>query len=126
MRLSIQSNIIVMSVADVYTISTSQTMFNRIVTGWAVLFVLIWLAARARPDTYNAAIIPVSICLVASSHILGSMNELLQTSGGANFHFQTRKQSNECQTLDFCLQFITECVVVGMSVLILVKQTIDF
>lgn len=125
MRLSIQSSMIVMSVAHVYTVSTSQTMFNRIVTGWAVLFVLIWSIARARPDIYNAAIIPVSICLVASSHILGSMNELLQTSGGANFYFQTRKQSNNCQTLDFCLQFITECVVAGMSVLILVKQTID-
>lgn len=83
--------------------------------------VTLWRLTYVIPDTYNHSLIPLSICFVASSHVIEPVVQIFF------YPKKSHRRKNDTdfadiQVLDFCMQFVVECVAIGMGVSLLLKQ----
>jgi hypothetical protein len=75
------------------------------------------------PDMYVGALIPVAVSMVVSNHIIESTYILVHNARKSvmNIHIP-HTTLDDWQVLDFCLQIVTECVLIGLVVVYIVQK----
>ena len=86
-------------------------------------FVIVWYLATVMPDMYVCASIPVAVSLVISIHVIESTYILVHNSHKSTMILHSpRTTLDDCQVLDYCLQIVTECVLIGLAVSYIVEK----
>lgn len=97
-------------------------MIVRLVIAWLFELLSVFWIALIFPDSYDYALIPVSICIVSASHFVFPIITLFSDSYENFAHVPSHIQIDNCQSLNVCLHLIIECVIGGIFVAIVVKN----
>ena len=107
----------------IYAFVLPLSMIHHILWFTIVYFFIVWYLATVMPDRYVCALIPVVVSMVVSNHIIESTYILVHNARKSvmNIHIP-RTTLDDWQVLDFCLQIVTECVLIGLVVSYIVQK----